>query len=108
MTTLYLDRNSNMDIDVDTYMNTFKSPSTIYNSPPKTRIPSIDSPYSATRRKSAKKLALLCPDTSVCMAIGTESEKIKQKFNGFVNFKSAVKIKTIGAESVNGFINLIT
>jgi hypothetical protein len=104
MTTLDLNRKSYVDIDVDA----LKSPSTIYNSPPKTRISSINSPYSATRRKSAKKLALRCPDTSVCMAIGTESEKIKQKFNGFVHFKNAVKIERIGAESVNGFVSVIT
>ena len=106
MTTLYLERSQYADADVD--VDALKSPSTIYNSPPKSRIPSIDSPYSATRRKSAKKLALRCPDTSVCMAIGTESEKIKQKFKGFVHFKNAVQIKTIGAVSHNGFVNLIT
>ena len=60
-------------------------------------------------RLTTKDLASRCPDTAVCMAIGTvDSERIKAHFDGFVNFKSAVGIKQIGSESVNGDINLIT
>lgn len=53
-------------------------------------------------------LKAICSDSGVCIAFGRESEKIKDFFNGFVNFDFIVKpIKKIGEPSSNGFVHEI-
>jgi len=53
-------------------------------------------------------LKAICSDSGVCIAFGRESEKIKDFFNGFVNFDFIVKpIKKIGEPSTNGFVHEI-
>jgi hypothetical protein len=44
----------------------------------------------------------------VCITFGKEIDTIKDHFNGFTKFNYVSKIKRIGKESTNGFINEIT
>jgi len=55
-------------------------------------------------------LKTLCSDSHVCIAFGTESNKIKQFFDNFSNFKLlSAPLKRIGGDSfANGFVNELT
>jgi hypothetical protein len=60
-------------------------------------------------KKRAISLKSICPDSGFCMCIGKQSKRIKQHFDGFVNFKYAISpVKKIGEESINGFVKEIT
>ena len=63
------------------------------------------------RTKHARKATFLnaiCPKSGVCIAFGTESEKIKQFFNGFGAFDYVSKFVSAGSASSNGFVYAIT
>lgn len=54
---------------------------------------------------TANFLKHICSDSGVCIAFGTESDKIKRFFNHFTNFDYAVGRRRISApQSNNGFI----
>lgn len=53
-------------------------------------------------------LNTICSNSGVCITFGKEIDTIKKHFNGFVKFNYVSKIKRIGKESTNGFINEIT
>ena len=54
-------------------------------------------------------LKTICSDSGFCLTFGKEDNKIKEFFDGFINFKYAVNpIKRIGKPSGNGFVNQIT
>ncbi len=53
-------------------------------------------------------LKSICSDSGVCLAFGKETKRIKRHFNNFVDFTYAISpVKSIGATSVNGFVNQI-
>jgi hypothetical protein len=56
----------------------------------------------------ARFLNHICSDSGVCITFGKEIETIKKHFNGFNKFDYVSKIKRIGKESENGFVNEIT
>jgi len=59
-------------------------------------------------KRKAFFLKSICSDSGVCLAFGTEINKINQFFNGFTGFEYAVSpIKKIGAVSSNGFVKEI-
>lgn len=54
-------------------------------------------------------LKAVCSRSGVCLAFGRESNKIKQFFENFTDFKYVTgNVKRIGSVSVNGFVNEIT
>ena len=54
-------------------------------------------------------LKTICSNSGFCLTFGKEDNKIKEFFDGFINFKYAVNpIKRIGKPSGNGFVNQIT
>ena len=54
-------------------------------------------------------LKSVCSDSGICIAFGKESNKIKEHFDGFTDFKYVkLPIKRIGKPSENGFVNEIT
>jgi hypothetical protein len=54
-------------------------------------------------------LKSICPDTIFCMAIGKKLKRIKQYFDGFVNFEYIKSpVMKIDKESTNGFVKEIT
>ena len=59
-------------------------------------------------KRQALFLKSLCSDSGVCVAFGTEINKINEFFNNFTDFNYAVSIKKIGAVSANGFVKEIT
>lgn len=64
------------------------------------------------KNTSVKRKALFlkskCPDSGLCMILGIDYKKIRDYFEWFVNFEYVQSpIKSIGAESANGFINEI-
>ena len=60
-------------------------------------------------KRRAHFLKAICSDADVCMAFGTESEKIKKHFHNFQRFGMLSKpAKTIGAVSANGFVKELT
>jgi hypothetical protein len=61
----------------------------------------------ATKRKS-RFLKIICPNSDVCIAMGSEINKINEFFNHYTDFAYAFPpIRQIGAESTNGFIKEI-
>lgn len=53
-------------------------------------------------------LKAVCDDSGVCIALGTNREKIIDFFDGFVNFENVnPPIKAIGKPSANGFVKSI-
>ena len=60
-------------------------------------------------KRRALFLKSICSDSNVCIAFGTESDKITKHFNNFKDFSLLSKpAKTIGSVSSNGFIKLLT
>jgi hypothetical protein len=59
-------------------------------------------------KRIATFLNTICPKSGVCIAYGTESEKIKKFFNGFVTFDYVTNFVRVGNVSNNGFIYAIT
>jgi len=60
-------------------------------------------------KRRAHFLKAICSDADVCMAFGTEAEKIKKHFHKFKRFDLLSKpAKTIGAVSANGFVKELT
>jgi len=54
-------------------------------------------------------LKTVCSDSHVCVAFGTESDKIRILFDNFSNFNLLSQpLKTIGAPSANGFVKELT
>ena len=53
---------------------------------------------------TANFLRNICSDSGVCIAFGTESDKIKKFFNHFTKFDYAIRRRRIGIPSNNGFI----
>lgn len=53
---------------------------------------------------TAEFLKHICSDSGVCIAFGTNSDKIKKFFNNFTNFDYAVNRIRVGVPSNNGFI----
>lgn len=54
-------------------------------------------------------LKSICSDSGICIAFGRETDKIKQHFGGFTDFKYVkLPIKRMGKPSENGFVNEIT
>ena len=58
-------------------------------------------------KRIARFLNSICSDSGVCIALGTESEKIKSFFNGFTAFDYTDGTKRLGAPSNNGFVREI-
>ena len=58
--------------------------------------------------RTATFLNAICPKSGVCIAYGTESDKIKKFFNGFATFDYVSNFVKIGDKSGNGFIYAIT
>lgn len=62
--------------------------------------------------KTKRRLEFLksvCDDSGLCIALGTNREKIIDFFDGFVNFENVnPPIKAIGKPSSNGFVKSIT
>jgi hypothetical protein len=61
------------------------------------------------KNTSVKRKALFlkskCPDAGLCMILGIDYKKIREYFDAFTNFEYVhPPIKTIGADSSNGFI----
>lgn len=61
-----------------------------------------------SNKRRALFLKSICSDSGVCIAFGKELNKIKDFFNGFVNFKFLTNVKQIGIPSNNGFVKLLT
>jgi len=60
-------------------------------------------------KRQARFLKSICSDSGVCIAFGTEINKINEFFNNFTDLTYAVSpIKKIGAVSANGFVKEIT
>ena len=59
-------------------------------------------------KRQARFLKSICSDSGVCVAFGTEINKINEFFNNFTDLTYAVSIKKIGGVSVNGFVKEIT
>ena len=60
-------------------------------------------------KRRAHFLKAVCSDADVCMAFGTEADKIKKHFDNFDNFDLLSKpAKQMGAVSVNGFVKGLT
>jgi len=60
-------------------------------------------------KRRAYFLKAICSDADVCMAFGTEADKIKKHFDNFDNFGLLSKpAKQIGSQSVNGFVKDLT
>lgn len=60
-------------------------------------------------KRRAHFLKAICSDADVCMAFGTEADKIKKHFDHFNNFDLLSKpAKQIGSESANGFVKDLT
>jgi hypothetical protein len=62
------------------------------------------------RTKSKRKsnyLKIVCSDSGVCIAFGTNSKKIVDFFDGFTTFNYVTNIKQIGEVSSNGFVKEI-
>ena len=60
-------------------------------------------------KRRAHFLKAICSDADVCMAFGTEADKIKKHFHNFNTFGMLSKpAKTIGAVSANGFVKELT
>ena len=60
-------------------------------------------------KRRAHYLKSICSDAGVCIAFGTESEKIKKHFDHFDNFQLLSKpARRIGFPSANGFIKELT
>jgi hypothetical protein len=60
-------------------------------------------------KRRALFLKSICSDSNVCIAFGTESDKITKHFNHFKDFSLLSKpAKTIGEPSANGFVKLLT
>uniref|UniRef100_A0A6C0HZ74 Protein kinase domain-containing protein n=1 Tax=viral metagenome TaxID=1070528 RepID=A0A6C0HZ74_9ZZZZ len=60
------------------------------------------------KKLKANYLRVICSDSNVCMAFGTERKRILQLFDGFTNFDHVTSpIRKIGANSANGFIKEI-
>lgn len=56
-------------------------------------------------KRRANFLKAVCSDADVCMAFGTEADKIKKHFDNFDNFDLLSKpAKQMGAVSANGFV----
>jgi hypothetical protein len=49
-------------------------------------------------------LNTICSDSGSCIALGTNSDKIKKFFNGFTDFSYLSTLKKIGKNSVNGAV----
>jgi thiamine kinase-like enzyme len=61
------------------------------------------------QKRTAHFLKAICSDADVCMAFGTEADKIKKYFDDFNNFDLLSKpAKQIGSESANGFVKDLT
>ena len=52
-------------------------------------------------------LKIVCSDSGVCIAFGTNSRKIISFFDGFTNFDNVKSIRQIGVPSNNGFVKEI-
>ena len=62
-----------------------------------------------TRKRQARFLNSVCSDSGVCIAFGTDSEKIITFFNGFKSLQNILPpIRRIGALSANGFVDEIS
>lgn len=61
-----------------------------------------------SNRRRSLFLKSICSDSGVCVAFGKEINKIKEHFDGFVNFKYLTNVKQIGVPSNNGFVKLLT
>jgi hypothetical protein len=60
-------------------------------------------------KRRAHFLKAICSDADVCMAFGTEADKIKKHFDNFDNFDLIRKpAKRIGEVSANGFVKDLT
>jgi len=60
-------------------------------------------------KRRAEFLKAVCDDSGVCIALGTNREKIVDFFDGFVNFENVKPpIQAIGKPSANGFVKSIT
>jgi len=60
-------------------------------------------------KRIARFLSSICSDSGVCIALGTESEKIKSFFHGFTPFDYTKDgTRRLGAPSNNGFVREIT
>lgn len=57
--------------------------------------------------KKSRFLKTICSNSGVCIAFGTQDDKIHHFFNDFKNFDYAVETKKIGVNSVNGIITEI-
>jgi hypothetical protein len=59
-------------------------------------------------KRKARFLKIICSNSDVCIAVGTEIKKINEFFNHYTDFAYALSpIRKIGAESANGFIKEI-
>ena len=58
-------------------------------------------------KRRARFLNGVCSDSGVCIAFGKEVNKIKEHFDGFVNFDNVKQIRKIGEISANGFVKEI-
>jgi len=62
-----------------------------------------------TQKRRGRFLNAICNDAGVCLAFGTESTKILDFFNHFATFNYvAGRVRQIGVQSVNGFVNDVT
>jgi hypothetical protein len=61
--------------------------------------------HSNRTRKNLSHLKVVCSDSDVCIAFGTEANKIKQHFEHFNNFALIRQpLRTFGSVSNNGFV----
>jgi hypothetical protein len=87
--------------DSDTSTNSTSSITTLASEPD--NIPSTLPNTSV----SDNDLKIICSDANQCLAFGVQNDRIKEMFNGFVNFEYARTHNSIGAPSANGFVNQI-
>ena len=69
----------------------------------------VDSTLHNRYKLQSRFLKSVCSRAGVCMMFGHESDKIKEFFDNFTDFKYASgNVKRIGSVSANGFVNEIT
>jgi len=88
--------------------NTTKKMKTLKNREAAKKIAKFMERIDPTKRRELF-LKSICSDSGICIAFGKETNKIKEHFGGFTDFKYIkLPIKRMGKPSENGFVNEIT
>ena len=89
-------------------MKTMKNRETVKNLEAAKKIAKFMERIDPTKRREMF-LKSICSDSGICIAFGRETNKIKEHFGGFTDFKYVkLPIKRMGKPSENGFVNEIT